>query len=36
MRNFKNEAEVEEFYKTTKRKIVVFEGAVYDLGNYPS
>lgn len=36
MKNFKNEAEVEEHYKTTKQKVVIFEGAVYDVGSYPS
>jgi cytochrome b involved in lipid metabolism len=36
MQNFKNESEVEELYKTTKRKVIIFEGAVYDVGSYIS
>ena len=36
MKNFKNEAEVEQFYQTTKQKVIIFEGAVYDVGSYIS
>lgn len=34
MKNFKNEAAVEEHFKTTKQRVIVFEGAVYDIGSY--
>ena len=34
MRDFKNEAEVEAYYKETGHKVVIFEGTVYDVTEY--
>lgn len=34
MRDFKTEQEVMEYYKETSRKIIIFEGTVYDVDNY--
>lgn len=34
MLNFANEAAVEQHYKKTQQKVIVFEGAVYDVGSY--
>jgi predicted heme/steroid binding protein len=36
MKTFKNEAEVEAYYKETGLKIIIFEGVVYDVGCYIS
>ena len=34
MSYFKNEQEVYSLYKSTGRKVIVFEGSVYEVGNY--
>lgn len=34
MRDFKNEQEVYDLFTKSKRKIVIFEGAVYDIDEY--
>lgn len=34
MRDFKNEQEVEQFYKDSGKAMVIFEGTVYDVSDY--
>lgn len=34
MSRFKNEKEVEDLYKKTGKKVIIFEGTVYDVGTY--
>ena len=34
LKNFETEQEVYEYYKKTNRKIVLFEGTVYDVEDY--
>lgn len=34
MTNFKNEQEVLSYFKETGKKVVAFEGTVYDVGTY--
>jgi len=34
LRQFKNEAEVEAYQKETGKKIIIFEGTIYEVGEY--
>ncbi len=34
MKTFKNEAEVETYFKETGNKVIIFEGTVYEVGDY--
>lgn len=36
MKSFKNEAEVEKYFVDTKNKVIIFEGTVYEIGDYMS
>jgi cytochrome b involved in lipid metabolism len=36
MRDFKNEQEVYQLFLETKKKVIIFEGAVYDITEYAS
>ena len=34
VKNFKNEAEVEQYHKESGDKVIIFEGTVYQVGEY--